>query len=146
MSRSFAPLCCLMAGAVLLLALEGCKEGAEEIRVLPTGSFSPPDSTIVTITGDAIPLNIDPDPVYVDRGWLIEWSHSGVDSFEIDLRRVPMLPVLIKGRPGVNARAVVPPNAPHDTFKYSITVYVDTVGRTQDPRVICCGSAPGGGG
>jgi hypothetical protein len=132
-----------VSGALLFVALAGCEERAADTDVVI--GLEAPDTTTVTITGDTLPLNIDPDPVYVRRGSLVEWSHSGVDSFEIDLRRVPMVPVLIRGRPGANARAIVPQYAPDDTFKYSITVFVNGEGRTEDPRIICCGDAPGDG-
>ncbi len=91
---------------------------------------------VVGITGDSAPFTIIPDPVIVNREDTLKWIHPTADTLEIDLGELPAEEIRLRVASGDTAMAIVLPTAPFDTFKYSVTVTVDTVTSTEDPEII----------
>jgi hypothetical protein len=124
----------LVAAVLSVGVLFGC-ENTDIIGLRPRDF--PRTVHVVEVSGTALPLTIDPDPVTVRRGDQIRWVHTGsVDSLKIDLGRVPAAPSLPAVASADTAVAAIAIGAPFGTFKYSVTVVAGGQSVTEDPQVV----------
>lgn len=107
-------------------------------------STSPPSyrhQITVGVTGGVTsPITVIPDPVTARRGDTLSWVHPTADSFYIQLvdsaRGTPTVGDLVRGYLGRPATTTVRIDAPIDTFKYDVIVWVGATPDTLDPRIV----------
>ncbi len=91
----------------------------------------------VTISGTALPLTIDPDPVEVMRRDSVRWSHATADSIIVFLDDEYADPAQVRAVRGQAATTSIKRDAPYNKrFKYSVGVFAGDSSALQDPEII----------
>ncbi len=106
--------------------LAGCKKAEE------------PAPTVhrVGISGTALPLITDPDPVEVMRSDSVTWSHATADSIIVFLDDEYADPAQVRAARGEAATTAIKRDAPYRRFKYSVGVFAGDSSAIQDPEII----------
>ncbi|NIW35203.1 MAG: hypothetical protein GWN32_01060 [Gemmatimonadetes bacterium] len=92
--------------------------------------------TVGVTGGVATSITVIPDPVTARLGDTLSWVHPAADSFDIQLDDTVATTATVRGYAGRQATTTVRLDAPIDTFKYDVIVWIGGVADTLDPRVV----------